>query len=377
MSVFPEMAGLPPLHATNTVALYLHVPFCQSLCPYCAFYKQENPIASTKDSLVDALIAEIQAYAGLGLCVSSIFWGGGTPTLLTGTQFQKVYTAICSVFICSAGVEHTVEVNPETVSLALLTQLGDIGVTRISLGVQSFFDGPLTFLGRRHSAATVRTALDLLCTKFTNINIDFIYGLPTAVGQDIMEELAVALTYPITHISPYALTIEKGTVFAKQGIVSPDDSWEDYTRIKKMLIGAGFLHYEISAFARPGYACRHNMAYWQLQPYIGIGPSAASYWRGRSYKQVSDLAAYVQNPSPRIAKNFTMTTFETDYMLANFRRLDGISAQCITRDLGRENPYAKSLDELVAKGFLTHQGDCYILTLEGIRMHNMVLEAFV
>jgi len=378
-------ATTPPHHQKNETSLYLHIPFCRHLCPYCAFYKQENPPAETIDRLVDALISEIHWYAPQNLTLRSIFWGGGTPTLLTPAQWERLYTAITTAFHIPTNTEQTVEVNPETVTPDMLAALHQVNVNRLSLGIQSFFEKPLQFLGRQHGPETLQRALGYLVdSPIKNINLDLMYGLPEKAEQHISDELDMALALPITHLSTYALSIEPGTPFAKKKVVSPEDrTWQEYLTIRERLATQGFQHYEISAFAKPGHTCEHNLAYWRLSPYIGIGPSAASYWRGMSYKNVSDLARYVENPRPPIAKKapeFSAQNMASDYMIANFRRLDVIDTQHISQDLGIDAPvvYAEAFQTLISRGWLTQlTPNEYKITDEGIRMHNYLLEVFV
>ena len=380
-----QTRDLLPCHQGSLVSLYIHIPFCRHLCPYCAFYKQENPAADTVDSLVEALIAEILWYAPQQLTLRSIFWGGGTPTLLTAGQWQRLYTAIQSAFSVASTTEQTVEVNPETMTPEMLAALCQVNVTRVSMGIQSFFEKPLQFLGRKHGPETVETALGhLFESAIKNINLDLMYGLPEMAKQDISAELDRALALPITHLSTYALTIEPGTPFAKKKVISPEDqTWHEYLTIRKRLAAHGFQHYEISAFAKPGHTCTHNLAYWKLSPYIGIGPSAASYWHGMSYKNVSDLARYVQNPRPPIATkrpDFSAQNMASDYMIANFRRLDAIDTNQISQDLGLDAPlvYAEAFASLLSQGWISMVSPSqYQITDEGIRMHNELLEVFV
>lgn len=378
-------ADIPPGHQGNIVSLYLHIPFCRHLCPYCAFYKQENPPAETIERLVDALISEIHWYAPQRLTLRSIFWGGGTPTLLTPSQWQKLYTAITMAFHVPDNTEQTVEVNPETVTPDMLLSLHHVKVNRVSLGIQSFFEKPLHFLGRQHGPETLQRALGYLVeSPIKNINLDIMYGLPEKAGQQISAELDMALALPITHLSTYALSIEPGTPFAKKKVVSPEDrTWQEYLTIRERLASHGFQHYEISAFAKPGHTCEHNLAYWRLSPYVGIGPSAASYWRGMSYKNVSDLARYVENPKPPIAKKapeFSAQNMASDYMIANFRRLDIIDTDQISQELGIDAlvVYAEAFQSLLSQGWIaTISPSQYQITDEGIRMHNYLLETFV
>lgn len=375
----------PPAHNIDRVSLYIHVPFCRHLCPYCAFYKQENPTETMLDSLVNALATEIGGYRDAGLTLSSIFWGGGTPTLLQPRHWDHMHKTLSATFHIPKGTEHTVEVNPETVSPLLLTTLHEIGVTRLSIGVQSFSDRALAFLGRRHGQTEVRQALDhVFAGPIQTINLDLMYGLPEEVGPHVTDDINTALSYPIAHLSTYALTIEPGTPFAKTQVVSPENkTWAEYIEIRQAAKHAGLIHYEISAFAKPGHTCTHNMAYWRLHPYIGIGPSASSYWRGIPYKNPSDVARYVQNPNlgaSQREKHVSMNDFCTDYMLANFRRLDAVDLHQVSKDLGIDAvaTYGQTLADLAKNGFVhTIAPHLYQLTEEGIRMHNDVLEKLV
>ena len=283
------------------IGLYLHFPYCWSKCHYCAF----NSIRYDREQsrgLLRALAAELGRYAPLaaGRRVATVFLGGGTPSIFGADEILDVLAAARSGFDVAADAEITLEANPGTVRADKLRQLRAGGVNRLSLGVQSFWDDELRYLGRAHSAATAGAAFDAARgAGFDNINLDFIYGFAGHSAARWRATLARALALGPEHLSAYALTIEDGTAFgtavATGAMVAPDEDeqqrlWQWH---RDFLGDHGFNPYEISNFARPGRACRHNLGYWSQEEYIGVGPGAHSYFDRRRFANITDIARYV------------------------------------------------------------------------------------
>ncbi len=286
----------------DSVALYLHVPFCRHKCPYCDFNAYSG-LERLIGPFVEALEREICNWSLLlsGRAVPTIFLGGGTPSLLPGAELARLLTACRNAFAVSSDVEVTLEANPGTLDLPRLQAYRQAGVTRLSLGAQSFHDPELRWLGRDHTAGQTREAVSLArVAGFENLSLDLIFGLPgqtLAAWQDSLDE---ALALRPEHVSCYALTVEEGTPLARRvasgrdPAPDPDLQADQYQVAEDLLKAGGFVHYEISNWARPGYECRHNMTYWRNEPYVGLGPGAHSYFAGYRFSTVRSPGAYIR-----------------------------------------------------------------------------------
>ena len=281
---------------SSSVGLYVHVPFCQRKCPYCAFYSV--PIGGRSlDKLVDALLKEIDLY-GITEPIETIYIGGGSPTCLPKETLIRFLRSLRQRF--GAVEEFTVECNPAQVDLPLLEQLHAAGVDRISIGAQSFDADELRMLNRIHSPEQITEAVRAVHRAgFKNIGLDLIFGLPDSnlmVWQDTLEKV---MSQGVQHISAYSLTIEKDTPFERAaqqgGLTMIDEAVERtmYELARIQLQGAGFGHYEISNFAQRGFECRHNMRYWKNLPVVGIGPAAAGWYREQRTMNVHDVDTYI------------------------------------------------------------------------------------
>ena len=267
--------------------LYLHIPFCTQRCIYCDFYF----VTTSRDfgSFVRALETEIEAYGseyGNREPIETIYFGGGTPSLLAVEDVARLMQAMHRHFDCSAVEEVTFEVNPENATLDYLHGLRGIGVTRLSLGVQSFFDEDLRFMTRVHGAAEAERAIDTIRrVGFDSFSIDLIFGVPEQPAEHWMANLEKAARLNVPHLSTYGLTVEERTVLANQverGLVKPmpDEAMrERFLDTMDFLRHHGYEHYEVSSFAQPGAESRHNSLYWRHGNYLGFGPSAHSFWR--------------------------------------------------------------------------------------------------
>lgn len=285
-----------------SLGLYLHIPFCRSRCHFCAFYLQIYREDRAKEYLT-ALFREIQLHAALGTLgghrLDTVYFGGGTPTALEPSDLCEILSCVQASFGLQPDAEITVEAHPDTVAVGGLTQLAHAGFNRISFGVQSFDEGELAGMGRvplpDRACTAVASARD---AGFTNISLDLIFGLSGQTLESWQATLAHAIILNPTHLSCYALTVEEGTrllVDIRRGdCANPDDTLQNAMEDEtvKQLTVAGFSRYEISNYARPGYACRHNKLYWEGGEYVGLGPSAQSYVGGARFGNVEDLKAY-------------------------------------------------------------------------------------
>lgn len=277
-------------------SLYFHIPFCTKKCPYCHFYVIPNQ-KRHHDILQEALLLEWQSQKHLlqNTDLVSIYFGGGTPSLFGAEALQKILSQISIPPNC----EITVEVNPEESDFSLFSSLKSIGVNRISLGVQSLDERSLQALGRLHSAQKAKSAIEEACLAgIENISIDLMYDIPDQTHSSWQETLDQIQYLPITHISLYNLTIEPHTSFYKRkntlNLPKPEDSLRALDLACKTFEKLHFDRYEISAFARPGYESKHNLGYWTFRPFLGLGPSAFSYWEGKRYQNIPNLLKYHQ-----------------------------------------------------------------------------------
>jgi oxygen-independent coproporphyrinogen III oxidase len=278
--------------------LYIHIPFCLQICPYCSFYK-EIAGPGKADPLVDAIIREAEMSRPVG-APRTVFIGGGTPTALSVAQIQRFFNGLQRHIDLSSVEEFTIEMNPATVTARKAELLLEAGVNRVSMGVQSWDPDLLRLLGRVHDAEQVVSSFEVLRQAgFSNLNLDVIYGIP---GQSIAqweESLRRTIELGPEHISAYCLTYEEDTEFfarlrSGEFREETDRDAEFFEMAFRILSEGGYGQYEISNYARPGRACRHNIAYWEGCDYLGLGPSAWSTVGGRRWQNLPDTAAYVR-----------------------------------------------------------------------------------
>lgn len=290
------MITLPPL------GLYIHIPFCRQRCDFCAFYL-EIYRESRAEAFVQSLMQEIersrQHHVAANRPVQSVYFGGGTPTALTATQLTAILSEVHKHFTLASDCEITVEAHPSTISEQGLGRLYRAGVTRMSFGAESMENDDLARIGRPGAVSeTVTAVTQARAVGFTNINLDVMYGLPGQSLESWQRTMAHCLALAPTHLSCYALTVEANTKLAdnihRQRCQAPDEGLqiEMDEAAQRMLGNAGYERYEISNYAQPGYACRHNLLYWTSGEYLGLGPSAQSYLDGTRFGNVADLAAY-------------------------------------------------------------------------------------
>jgi oxygen-independent coproporphyrinogen-3 oxidase len=267
-----RLSALPPL------ALYVHIPWCVRKCPYCDFNSHERAGALPEQDYLASLFRDIEGHlaAVWGRRIVSIFIGGGTPSLFSPDSIDALLSGVRARLPVEPHAEITLEANPGTVEAARFRGFRAAGVNRISLGVQSFDDRMLAALGRIHSAAEARSAVDAALASFDNVNLDLMYALPGQTAAMASADVRQAIESGVTHISAYQLTIEPNTVFYRRPPVLPehDTAADMQLAAEQALAAAGFEHYETSAFARAGRRCRHNLNYWEFGDYLGIGAGA-------------------------------------------------------------------------------------------------------
>ena len=264
---------------SQPLALYVHWPWCVRKCPYCDFNSFGAPSVIPEADYVEALSADLAlaAEAAPGRFVSSVFFGGGTPSLMTAAGFERLMVAVRRTVPLASDAEITMEANPGTVEADRFAAYAAAGVNRLSLGIQSFNDENLKRLGRIHSASDALRAIEAAHRAFENINLDVMYALPGQTEEELSQEIDAALSAGTTHLSFYELTIEEGTAFGKRppaGLPEGDAAADMGQLVHERLAAGGFEHYEISGYAKPGRRCRHNRTYWTFGDYLGVGAGA-------------------------------------------------------------------------------------------------------
>ncbi|MBV9491718.1 MAG: radical SAM family heme chaperone HemW [Verrucomicrobia bacterium] len=359
--------------------LYVHIPFCLQVCPYCSFYKEASDRHKTQPFL-DALLAELQLL-DLDLRCETIFFGGGTPTALSLTQLDYLLSGLRRCLDLSAVREWTFEMNPATVSRDKARLLLGHGVNRISMGVQSFDAGLLKTLGRVHSVDQVLRSYEILRQAgFHNVNLDFIFGVPGQTLSQWQDTLAEALRLRPEHLSAYCLTYEEDTAYfekLKSGEFRQDtDQDADFFEATMETLGqAGYDQYEISNFALPGYECAHNVAYWLGEDYAGLGPSAYSTIGACRWQNVCSTADYIaqiqQGRPPRTNEESLSPRTKTAERLAfGLRTKWGVPE----RELAGLVP---DLSAMLDEGHLERSGDRIRLTVRGRLVADSVAELLV
>ena len=358
--------------------IYIHVPFCKCFCNYCDFYSITDN--SETESFVQAVMLEtaMQARYLDGETVETIYLGGGTPSLLTTGQTGQIIAAVRKNFTVSDDPEITVEVNPDDVYEGYFGELAGTGVNRVSLGVQSWNNKRLKYLGRRHDAAQSAKALQLAFKEgISNVSADLIYGVPNMTTADLRHDLEETFAFPVTHLSAYHLTIEEGTRFGKmkkeKKLTEPD---EETSNAMFSLLGSfcrerGFIHYEISNFAREGYISRHNSAYWKQVPYLGLGPSAHSFNRTSRQWNVSDVKKYIRSVSagkvPFEKEDLDRLTTFNEYVMTSLRTMWGIDLGYVEAYYDKElHDYLINLSgKYIRYGLMHREKNTLVLTDQG------------
>ncbi|MBC7327525.1 radical SAM family heme chaperone HemW [bacterium] len=354
------------------IAVYIHIPFCLSKCAYCDFYSVKFEESKVR-SFYKALIREIENLSKK-LKAKTLYLGGGTPTVLPTPLLKDIIIKAKENFQLPKGAELCVEANPETLDEEKLETLVEIGVNRLSIGVQSFNDELLRFLGRVHTADRARMTLRMLKKHgFNDFNIDLIFAIPGQSLNDWRDTLKEALDYQPTHISCYSLTIEPGTMLWKDlakgkfSLMDEETEAQMFEEAHHILTTAGYIHYEISNYALPGYECGHNLCYWRGEPYLGIGPAAVSYIPPVRY-QNPRLTNYIRNKTPKILETVDEKEKLKERIWLGLRFKEGISIEGL--DL------SPTLEEFIEAGLVEKEGDRIRLTLKGMLVFNTIAYEF-
>ncbi len=371
--------------------LYVHIPFCSSRCSYCDFatglYQSE-----LAERYVSALVTEIRSSTTTGAIVDTIYFGGGTPSLLSPAQLERILGALHASFTVNAGSEITLEINPGSATVEKLRALKESGVNRASFGAQTFDDAELAKLGRSHTAAdTLETFAELRRAGFTNVSFDLIAGLPGQTLAGWQKNISHALELQPEHLSFYLLEVHSGTPLAehiRRGIQpEPDDDLAAvmYEWMLEQACRAGYEHYEISNLCRPGFHSRHNVKYWSAEPYYGFGCSAHSYdGARRRWSNHRDVLKYVEMVESGVSpvvdeQQLSSSDVRAEAVFLGMRLMQGVDLRRYQESFGVDlrDEHRADLDRFCKAGLLEFDGDLLRLTRAGALLSNEVFAAFV
>ena len=326
--------------------IYIHIPFCKQACHYCDFHFSTN--MGKKEAMELALIKELELRKEEfeDEVVETIYFGGGTPSVLNTAEIDQIIGAVYSNYTVVADPEITLEANPDDLSKVKIEELANSPINRLSIGIQSFFEEDLKLMNRAHNAQEAETSIALAQVYFENISIDLIYGIPGLTNERWISNIEKALAFGVPHISSYALTVEPKTAlktFIDKGLIPPlDDELAEahFHILVQKLSAAGFVNYEISNFGKPGYFSRNNTAYWQGKKYLGVGPSAHSYNGIRRGWNINNNAKYIkaiaQNLLPMETEVLSKTDRYNEYVMTGLRTIWGVSLERIKTEFGQK-----------------------------------------
>lgn len=357
--------------------IYIHIPFCKQACHYCDFHFSTN--MGKKETMVLALIKELELRkeAFKDKVVQTIYFGGGTPSVLSTAEIDQIIGAVYSNYTVVADPEITLEANPDDLSKDKIAELGKSPINRLSIGVQSFFEEDLKLMNRAHNAQEAEACIALAQVYFDNISIDLIYGIPGMTNERWISNIEKALAFGVPHISSYALTVEPKTAlktFIEKGLIPPvDDELAEahFHILVQKLSAAGFVNYEISNFGKPGYFSRNNTAYWQGKKYLGIGPSAHSYDGVRRGWNINNNAKYikaiVQNELPMETEVLSLTDRYNEYVMTGLRTIWGVSLEQIKTEFGQKfyTYLTQQAQKKIEDGLLYIENDRLLVSKKG------------
>lgn len=370
----------------NELGVYVHIPFCKSKCAYCDFYSLAN-CQALMDPYVKALCAHFRESARFDkkYTVDTVYFGGGTPSLLGARRLKRLIKELMKDFTVSRTAEITIEANPDSADRRTLKRLRRAGFNRLSLGMQSHDNDILREIGRVHTFEDVCAAVEnARRAGFSNISLDIIYGLPGQTLENWNETLAKAIALNPEHLSCYGLKLEEHTPLfeMRESLDIPGEDMQAcmYMAGVEMLGQAGYEQYEISNYALPGFASRHNMKYWALEEYVGFGPGAHSDFAGLRYSYIKDLEGYIDGIATGGAiidekEEIPLAARADEYLMLGLRTVDGISTNKYMRSFHATSfePIERVLESLIKYGYTQRAGDRWKLTPKGFLVSNQII----
>lgn len=382
-----QLTALPPL------SLYIHIPWCIKKCPYCDFNSHNIKNGMPEEAYIEALLTDLQTELPniWGRPVETVFFGGGTPSVFQAESIDRLLSGVRSLVRLQPDAEITLEANPGTFEIEKFQGFKEAGITRLSIGVQSFQDDMLARLGRVHNGKEALTAIDTALNLFDKVNIDLMYALPNQTVQTALNDVNTAIRTGVSHISAYHLTMEPNTPFGHtppNGLPQDDAALDIEDAVHHALNNAGFVHYETSAFSRPGMQCRHNLNYWQFGDYIGIGAGAhgkISYAdhieRTTRRRHPNDyLAAMLSNqPTQAIErKSIAAEDLAFEFMMNALRLSDGVPSAMLSQRTGIATAQIMpQIEQARRLGLLASDPTVFKPTAQGRLFLNDLLQCFL
>lgn len=358
--------------------IYLHIPFCRQACYYCNFHFSTS--LAQQPQLIRQLLREMALQKDYldNQPISSVYFGGGTPSLLSQADLQQLMDQLQALFRIDSDAEITLEANPDDLSPAKLRELQASGINRLSIGIQSFHETDLQWMHRAHNSQQALQCIhDAQDAGFSNLTIDLIYGGPTLTDEGWAQNVQQAISLGVSHLSCYALTVEPGTALdhfirkKKMPAVDADKAARHFEQLMKWTAEAGYEHYEISNFALPGQHSRHNSSYWQGQPYLGLGPSAHSFNCNSRQWNIANNARYIKSLEQGIVpfelEELTPVMMLNEYIMTSLRTSRGCVLSSVAERFGntRRDQLAAAVTPFLKKGWMIQQHDTLTLTPEG------------
>lgn len=357
--------------------VYIHIPFCKQACTYCNFHFSTS--LKYKDSLISAINKEIKYQQSFFQKneLTSIYFGGGSPSLLNEHDLDLIFEALAASFVWDKDIEITLEANPDDITKKMCDLWKKCGINRLSIGIQSFLEKDLKWMNRAHSADQASFCIPLVQDKgFQNLTCDLIYGIPDSDMAQWEKNIQKLLNFDIPHISSYALTVEEKTLLHHQvqnNKIKPADEKlveQQFLFLVQKLENEGFDHYEISNFGRPGHYAVHNTSYWKGFPYLGIGPSAHSYQAGTRYWNVANNALYIKDIEsgilPQESEVLSPADQYNEYVMTSLRTMWGVETKTLMGNhLAFAEWFLKQIKIPLERGLVENKKDTYILTNQG------------
>jgi oxygen-independent coproporphyrinogen-3 oxidase len=364
--------------------IYIHIPFCRQACHYCNFHFSTS--LGQKEKMVEAIVREITSSPSLvdtgskieKEIISTLYFGGGTPSILTADDLELIFEALHTRFVFAPGIEITLEANPDDITDQKLQQWRKVGINRLSVGIQSFSEAELVWMNRAHTAADSLACIDKIRKAgFTNFSVDLIYGSPLLSDDEWKKNVGIIIEKDIPHISCYALTVEPKTALDKmialhkKEPVDPEKQARQFLLLMDWLEKAGYEHYEISNFAKPGFRSKHNSSYWSGEPYYAFGPAAHAFDGKKRKWNIANNALYIQSLQQNIIpfEEEILTEIQqlNEYIMTSLRTMEGLDLEYVTATFGVEKSNAIKVagNKYISTGRLKEIDNKLVLTKEG------------
>ena len=362
--------------------IYLHIPFCKSRCIYCGFFSTTS--LQKRHDYVDAVVEELRQRRSFlaNQPIDTIYFGGGTPSQLPSDELERMLDAIYHLYNVREGAEVTLEGNPDDLTPSFLQRIRQMGVNRLSMGVQSFDDARLRFLHRRHTAAqAIQAVHDAQAAGFTNLSIDLMFGFPGQTLDQWKQDVQIALSLQVQHLSAYSLMYEEDTLLERMlsaGEITEVDeevSLQMYEYLMDALEAAGYEHYELSNFALPGRQSRHNSSYWHGIPYLGVGAGAHSYDGYDRFYHPDALEPYMADVLSLEVEHLSTHERYDEFVFTALRTSEGLSLSALEKQFGvaAKEYCLQNAQRHLKAGLLSHTGDILCLTRHGLFISNEVM----